>query len=38
MYNTALPVIFGVKKYAAALMDVVKQKYVLVNLVRFQGI
>jgi hypothetical protein len=28
MYNTALPVIFGVKKYAAALMEVVKERFV----------
>jgi sulfide:quinone oxidoreductase len=31
IYNTALPVIFGVKKYAAALMEVVKQRFVLIK-------
>lgn len=30
-YNTALPVIFGVKKYAAALMEVVKDRNIKLN-------
>lgn len=31
MYNTTLPVIFGVKKYAAVLMEVVKARDIQVN-------
>ncbi|XP_053608161.1 sulfide:quinone oxidoreductase, mitochondrial [Plodia interpunctella] len=31
MYNTSLPVIFGVKKYADALMHVVRRKNIRVN-------
>ncbi|CAF0826655.1 unnamed protein product [Adineta steineri] len=31
IYNTALPVIFGVKKYAAALMEVVKARNIQLN-------
>ncbi|UJR37096.1 hypothetical protein I4U23_029800 [Adineta vaga] len=31
LYNTALPVIFGVKKYAAALMEIVKNKNIQLN-------
>jgi hypothetical protein len=27
MYNTSLPVIFGVKKYAAELMEIVKKRF-----------
>ncbi|CAF3419907.1 unnamed protein product [Rotaria sp. Silwood1] len=30
-YNTSLPVIFGVKKYAAALMEVVKKRNIQLN-------
>lgn len=32
MYNTALPVIFGVKKYADSLWGVCKQRDITVNL------
>lgn len=32
VYNTALPVIFGVKKYADALWDVCKRRNITVNL------
>lgn len=32
VYNTALPVIFGVKKYADSLWDVCKQRNIVVNL------
>lgn len=32
MYNTALPVIFGVKKYADSLWNVCKQRDITVNL------
>lgn len=32
MYNTSLPVIFGVKKYADALWQVVKERDIKVNL------
>lgn len=32
MYNTALPVIFGVKKYADSLWNVCKARDVTVNL------
>ena len=31
VYNTALPVIFGVKKYADALWDVCKRRNITVN-------
>lgn len=31
MYNTSLPGIFGVKKYADALMEVVKQRGIVLN-------
>lgn len=31
VYNTALPVIFGVKKYADALWDVCKKRNIIVN-------
>jgi len=31
MYCTSLPVIFGVKKYAAALMDIIKERNIHVN-------
>ncbi|CAF5227904.1 unnamed protein product, partial [Rotaria magnacalcarata] len=29
IYNTSLPVIFGVKKYAAALMEIIKERSVV---------
>ena len=32
VYNTALPVIFGVKKYADSLWSVCKQRNITVNL------
>lgn len=32
VYNTALPVIFGVKKYADALWEVCKRRDITVNL------
>lgn len=32
IYNTSLPVIFGVKKYADSLWDIVKQRDIKVNL------
>ncbi|CAF5090124.1 unnamed protein product, partial [Rotaria sp. Silwood1] len=32
-YNTSLPVIFGVKKYAAALMEIVKERFVIINII-----
>ena len=30
MYNSTLPVIFGVKKYAARLMEVVKDRLIFI--------
>ena len=32
MYNTSLPVLFGVKKYADALWEIVKARELTVNL------
>ncbi len=32
MYNTSLPVLFGIKKYADALWEIVKQRDLQVNL------
>ncbi|CAF1424080.1 unnamed protein product [Rotaria magnacalcarata] len=31
IYNTSLPVIFGVKKYAAALMEIIKERNIQLN-------
>lgn len=33
MYNSTLPVIFGVKKYAARLMEVVKDRLVFIIII-----
>lgn len=32
MYNTSLPVLFGIKKYADSLWDIVKRRELQVNL------
>lgn len=32
IYNTSLPVLFGIKKYADALWDIVKKRDLQVNL------
>ena len=32
IYNTSLPVLFGIKKYAESLWDIVKQRDLQVNL------
>lgn len=32
IYNTSLPVLFGIKKYADSLWDIVKQRDLQVNL------
>lgn len=32
MYNTSLPVLFGIKKYADALWEIVKSRDIQVNL------